>query len=113
MSGLTYDWLRRRYEDWLLDDMSEAKYNYLVMMDGVPFVGGYHRSVFATRDMDLYLDRHGLDYSDILNPYNVPTLSANSSVVRQGVNFVSKNIDLLYGEESQGPRSQVRLDNWL
>lgn len=102
------------YEDWLVNKpMSEAKYNYLTAVDGVPFLGDYNRALFAKRDAKLYLDRYGLDYIDIVNPYNMPDFNKSSAVFRPAYGFVSRNVDSLFGNPEHSDRKQSRLDDWM
>lgn len=114
MNALAQDQIARLYKRWLVDQpMSEAKYNYLTFTDGLPIIGNYNRALFAQRDAKLYLERYGLGYSDIVNPYNMPDFNATSGVVRSAYNFVSRNIDSLYGGSNRVDRKQSRLDRWM
>lgn len=63
----------------------------------------------AETESKLYLDSHGMDYSHIVNPGNLP--NANSDVVGDTLNFVSSNILRLYGNVKRFDSRKSRSKN--
>lgn len=63
-----------------------------------PFIGMYEDRY----KREQYMDRYNLDYSGVVQPWNLPggsDLGGYSSMLRRGLNFVSHNYDSLYEEE--------------
>lgn len=54
-------------------------------------------------ERETYMNRHSVDYSDVVQPWNLPggsDLGGISDMARRGLNFVSNNFDALYEDEN-------------
>lgn len=93
--------LYRLYEsfsdEFLYGKFSEQKYNqYLINRSFIPLYSEYADMKYAQRSTKEYLHRHGMDYSDIHNPNNLPSTFATTNFSRSAYNYVSHNIKRLY-----------------
>lgn len=82
---------------WLYGSWNKEKYDVYTVLDNLPVVSDYMDALLARRTTQEYLDRYGLDYTDIHDPRKLP--SGKSSLGGAGVNalqFVSKNVEKLY-----------------
>lgn len=86
-------------EDWLYGEWSEDKYNTYLVMDSIKPLHYWMDYLLSKREAGEYLDRYGMDYSDIHDPRKLSTTrsaSAAGSYVTGRLNFFSKNIGKLY-----------------
>lgn len=82
--------------DWLYGEWNEDKLKKFEMMNNVPVLSNY-MSYLLDRRADLeYLNRYGMDYSDIHDPRKLRQTSSGSSFVGSAVNYISDNVKKLY-----------------
>lgn len=85
------------FSEWLYEDnWSETKLRQYELLDAVPIIHQYMDYLLSRRSDQEYLDRYGMDYSDIHDPRKLRQSSAASTLISSGVNFVSDNISRLY-----------------
>lgn len=82
--------------DWLYGEWSEQKLKEFEILHNIPIVSNYMDYVLDHRADQEYLDRYGMDYSDIHDPRKLHQFSSGSSFVGSSVNFVSSNLHRLY-----------------
>lgn len=84
-------------DQWLYGSWNKEKYSTYTVLNNIPGVSDYMDTLLDRRTAQEYLDRYGLDYTDIHDPRKLP--GGKSSAVRVGMNalqFVSKNVSKLY-----------------
>lgn len=94
-----FDWdlYSNPYQEWLYEDnWDRKKYRTFSLLDALPVVRDYNSMLLAYRQGEEYLNRYGLDYSDIHNPRNLHGSNESSAFLRSSLNYVSKNIGKLY-----------------
>lgn len=99
---MSYGWFQsfqnidQWFSNWLYGPYDEQKYKTAVFLYGVPFVGDYMDYLLDVRAGKEYLERHGMDYSDI---HDFRKLSGSDSGARLSgsvLNYVSRNLTRLY-----------------
>lgn len=99
---MSYGWfqsfqnINQWFTNWLYGPYDEQKYNTAVFLHGVPFVGDYMDYLLDVRAGKEYLERHGMDYSDIHDFRKLLGSNSGSRLSRDVINFVSSNVDRLY-----------------
>lgn len=96
------DWLKEYYyaitdtKNWLYGPWNENKYNAYVTLSRLYFFGDYMDYLLDVRRDKEYLDRHGMDYSDIHDPRKLHESSSGGNLSMGTLNFVSRNVSRLY-----------------
>lgn len=89
--------LKDQLKEWLYEDNYDwQKLKEFELLHNVPVVGDYMDYLLDLRAAEEYLDRYGMDPSDIHDPRKLPSVSSGSSFMRSGLNFVSDNVKRLY-----------------
>lgn len=87
----------KAFQYWLLDaPWSETKLHAYELMNIVPGLHQYMDYLLDLRSDEEYLNRNGMDYSDIHDPRKLKQTNSGSNLARFGVNFISKNVESLY-----------------
>lgn len=82
------------YDDWY-GGYDEKKYRSYQFFHALPFFSDYIDTNIATHKTEKYLDRYGLDFSDIRDPSSLYD-SGNGSRTLHQLNYVSSNLHKLY-----------------
>lgn len=86
-----------KFSEWLYEDnWNETKLQQYELLNSIPIVSNYMDYLLSRRSDQEYLDRYGMDYTDIHDPRKLSQTSSASDVIRSGLNFVSDNIKRLY-----------------
>lgn len=89
--------LDQQFDDWLYGDWNEQKYEDYKLLTLVPFLSDYMDYRLDLRSDAEYLNRYGMDYTDIHDPRKLKQSSSYSgSIAGASVRMISKNIDRLY-----------------
>lgn len=84
------------FADWMTDgDWNETKYQQFNLLYSTP-LRYYMDAVLDDRRAEEYLDRYGMDYTDIHDPRRLTGTSSTASFLSAGYRMVSKNIEKLY-----------------
>lgn len=82
--------------DWLYaDDWDEAKVKEFERRYAIPGYKEYLDYLLDLRADQEYLDRYGMDYSDVHDPRKLRQVSSAARLYQWSVNFVSDNIKRL------------------
>lgn len=92
--GATFE--NNSFSEWLYGEWTEDKYKQYLALHSVPVVGQYMDYLLDYRGGREYLNRYGMDWSDIHDPRKLALSNSGTALARYGVNFVSKNISKLY-----------------
>lgn len=83
-------------EGWLYSSWSEEKYNQYLLMDSFYPLHLWMDYLLDKRGTSEYLDRYGMDYSDIHDPRKLSSTDSSRNLLTYGQRMVSKNINKLY-----------------
>lgn len=84
------------FADWLVDDDWNAdKYQQFTLLYATP-LHYYMDAVLDNRRGQEYLNRYGMDYSNIHDPRRLSGTSSVSGFLGSGYRMISKNIEKLY-----------------
>lgn len=84
------------FADWMTDgDWNETKYQQFNLLYATP-LRYYMDAVLDHRSAEEYLDRYGMDYTDIHDPRKLTGTSSTATFVSSGYRMVSRNIEKLY-----------------
>ena len=83
-------------QDWLYGDWDEDKLHKFEALYRIPVIGDYMDYLLDIRSDDEYLQRYGMDYSDIHDPRDLHQSNSGSRIVQSAYRMISRNIDLLY-----------------
>lgn len=83
-------------QDWLYGEWDEDKLRQYEFLHHFPFIGDYMDYLLDIRADREYLERHGMDYSDIHDPRKLRETSSGSRLAGNVLNFVSSNVTRLY-----------------
>lgn len=84
------------FSDWLYGDYNETKLRQFTLLHNIPFVSNYMDYLLDLRANNEYLERYGMDYTDVHDPRKLSSVRSGSQLVGSSLNFVSKNVDKLY-----------------
>lgn len=84
------------FSEWLYGEYNEQKLRQFELLHNVPVISNYMDYLLDRRADQEYLDRYGMDYTDIHDPRKLSQVSSGSNLVRSGLNFVSDNVKNLY-----------------
>lgn len=84
------------FTEWLYGEYDEGKYNTAVFLHSFPIIGNYMDYLLDVRAGKEYLNRHGMDYTDIHDFRKLLGSNSGSTYYRSVVNYVSSNIGRLY-----------------
>ena len=87
----------KKFSEWLYGDYDEDKLGQFELLHNIPFVGDYMDYLLDRRADKEYMDRYGLDYSDIHDPRKLRQTSSGTRFIGGALNFVSSNVKKLYG----------------
>lgn len=88
--------LDQQFTDWLYDDWSKEKYEEYKFLDQIPGIHQYMDYLLDIRSDNEYLERYGMDYSDIHDPRKLSQTGSAHGLTSFGQMVVSKNINRLY-----------------
>lgn len=83
-------------ENWLYGSWDEQKYHVYMGLRNVPYFNDYMDYLLDSRADKEYLNRHGLDYTDIHDPRKLHATMSGGRAVGGALNFVSRNVVRLY-----------------
>lgn len=89
--------LRDQMKDWLYGEWNEQKVKEFELLHRVDIVGDYMDYLLDLRSDQEYLNRYGMDWSDIHDPRKLHSTASGSRLAGSTLNFVSKNVHRLYG----------------
>lgn len=81
---------------WLYGDWNEEKLRKFQIAYAIPGVRDYMDYLLDRRADQEYLNRYGMDYTDIHDPRKLRTSGSYPRVVGSVYRMVSRNIDKLY-----------------
>lgn len=84
------------FSDWLYGDWSEEKYNQYLALNSVYPIHLYMDYLLDRRSTGEYLNRYGLDYTDIHDPRKLASTRSGTAIGSYALNMVSKNVGKLY-----------------
>lgn len=82
--------------EWLYGEWTEEKYKQYLAYNSVYPIRLYFNYLLDYRGANEYLDRYGMDWSDIHDPRKLNLSQSGSALGGYALNFVSKNIGRLY-----------------
>lgn len=85
------------FSDWLYGDYNERKLRQFEALHNIPGLGNYMDYLLDIRADEEYLDRYGMDYTDIHDPRKLRSTNSGSRLIGSAMNYVSKNVERLYG----------------
>lgn len=83
-------------DEWLYGDWNESKYKTYLALDSIYPVHLWMDYLLDKRTTDEYLNRYGLDYTDIHDPRKLSTTGSARALSSYALNYVSRNLDKLY-----------------
>lgn len=76
---------------------NEQKYNqYLIARSALPLYSAYADVEIGRKRNDWYFNRYGMNWDDVIQPWNLPGTNQVESGYRSTLNYVSDNIKRLY-----------------
>lgn len=84
------------FATWLYGGYDEGKLRQFEILHNIPVVGNYMDYLLDYRVDREYLNRYGMDYSDVHDPRKLRSVGSGSAFYGSAVNFVSKNVSRLY-----------------
>lgn len=84
----------RWYDNWY-DDYDKKKYKSYQIFHSIPVLSGIIDNSISDAKSDLYLNRYGMDYNDIIDPSKMYN-AYNGSREFGSVNWIGRNIGRLY-----------------
>lgn len=84
----------RWYDNWY-GNYDEKKYKSYQFFSSFPFVDAEVENSIANGKTKSYLERYGMDYSDIVDPSSLYNAGNTSRTIHQ-LNWVGNNISRLY-----------------
>lgn len=91
-----WNYFEDQFTKWLYGDWSEEKVKQFELLHNIPVISNYMDYKLDYRDDQLYLERYGMDWSDIHDPRKLHSVSSGSAFVGASLNFVSHNLHKLY-----------------
>lgn len=82
--------------EWLYGEWNEKKYKEYLAWNSIYPARLLFDYILDSRAADEYLNRYGMDYSDIHDPRKMPNASSGTALAGYALNFVSKNVEKLY-----------------
>lgn len=95
MAAITH-YLNGKTQDWLYGEWNEDKFTLFTALYSVPGIRQQFDYLLDLRRSQEYLDRYGMDYSDIHDPRKLFAAQSGAAVMGYGTSMISKNIDKLY-----------------
>lgn len=90
------DFENNAVSDWLYSDWSEEKYKQYLALRSVAPVRMYFDYLLDYRGANEYLNRYGMDWSDIHDPRKLALNQSGTALGGYALNFVSRNVSKLY-----------------
>lgn len=84
------------FAEWLYGEYDEGKLSQFEFLYALPGVRDYFDYLLDVRADREYLNRNGLDYTDIHDPRKLRESSSGARMYGHTINFVSDNIKKLY-----------------
>lgn len=85
------------YSAWLTNgEWDESKYTEYLVNTVLPGMREYTQFLVDFYDDKSYMDRQGIDWSNVRHPWKFKSSNSASSGMRYGYHFVSDNIKRLY-----------------
>lgn len=84
------------FSEWLYGEYNEEKLAKFQALYSVPGLRNYMDYLLDRRNDKEYLERYGMDYSDIYDPRKLSQVNSGSRIYGSTVHFVSKNLESLY-----------------
>lgn len=84
------------FSEWLYGEWDETKYKQYLALNAVPGISHYMDYLLGYRSANEYLNRYGMDWSDIHDPRKLDLSNSGTALARFGLNFVSRNVSKLY-----------------
>lgn len=88
--------LKDQMKDWLYGEWTEQKVREFEVLHNIPVISNYMDYLLDYRADQEYLDRYGMDWTDVHDPRKLSSVSSGSSLVGASLQFVSKNVERLY-----------------
>lgn len=82
--------------DWLYGDYDEEKLNSFTALYSIPGVHEYFDYLLDLRGNQEYLNRYGMDYSDVHDPRKLSQTGSGSRVLNRSFSYVSRSVEDLY-----------------
>lgn len=86
----------KRFTEWLYGEYDEKKLTQFELLHTIGPVGAYMDYKLDLRADNEYLNRYGMDYSDVHDPRKLKQTSSGSRMYGSSLNYVSKNLEKLY-----------------
>lgn len=86
----------KKFTEWLYGEYDKEKLTQFELLHNVPVVGAYMDYKLDLRADEEYLNRYGMDYSDIHDPRKLKQTSSGTRMYGSALNYASKNLDKLY-----------------
>lgn len=93
MKGYTVD--ENPFSEWLYGDYDKEKLRHFEMLYATP-LHYYMDYLLDRRSDEEYLNRYGMDYTDIHDPRKLKQVSSAAHALGFTMNFVSDNVTRLY-----------------
>lgn len=84
------------FSDWLYGEYDEKKLRQFELLHNIPVVSNYMDYLLDRRADEEYLNRYGMDYSDVHDPRKLHSVNSGSRAIGAALNFVSSNVSKLY-----------------
>lgn len=89
--------LPSQLKDWLYEDnYDEQKLKEFNLLHTIPVVSDYMDYLLDSRSAEEYLERYGMDYSDIHDPRKLPNSSSSTRLIGSTYRMISRNVEKLY-----------------
>ena len=88
--------LSDQFAVWLYGEYDESKYQEFTLLYSLPHVRDYMDMLLDRRSTQEYLDRYGMDYSDIHDPRKLRSTGSTSRLYGSGYTMISRNLSRLY-----------------
>lgn len=83
-------------KDWLLSPKDKAGTDFVQLLYATPLGKTYIDWLYSKRDTETYLERYGLEYTDIYDFRKLPSTGPAAVLYGKSLNYVSRNIGRMY-----------------
>lgn len=85
-----------QFSEWLYGSWDKEKYDRYKLLNAIPGISHYMDYLLDIRADNEYLNRYGMDYSDIHDPRKLSQTGSSAVLGGYAYHFVSKNVNRLY-----------------
>lgn len=94
--GVLTRYTQDKFAEWLYGKYDKDKLDQFTFLYAIPGIRDYMDYLLDSRADQEYMERYGLDYSDIHDPRKLRATSSGASYYGNAYRMISRNVDRLY-----------------